>query len=137
MKFQLAVDQWQAVEHADALRTRVLELRYPRRDVDKKYDADVMAFMGEVAKAANVREFIAGVYEVLLPALIEAYQDYLQRADPLDDSPTVYRLQHIIGDEQRQIGYMRTLIARVMPDRRNRQRRGATICEGILPASAG
>src|SRR4051812_15354790 len=88
LKFQLAVDQWQAIEHADALRTRVLELRYPRRDVDKKYDGDVMAFMGEVAKAASVREFIAGVYEVLLPALVEGYQSYLQRADPLDDSPT-------------------------------------------------
>ena len=116
LKFQLAVDQWQAIEHADALRTRVLELRYPRRDVDKKYDGDVMAFMGEVAKAANVREFIAGVYDVLLPALVEGYQEYLQRADPLDDSPTVYRLQHIIGDEQRQIGYMHGLISRVMPE---------------------
>ena len=119
LKFQLAVDQWQAIEHADALRTRVLELRYPRRDVDKKYDADVIDFMGEVAKAADVREFFAGVYEVLLPALVAAYTDYLQRADSLDDSPTVYRLAHIIGDEQRQIGYMRGLIGRVMPEREN------------------
>src|SRR5437868_2369116 len=106
LKFQLAAEQWQAVEHADALRTRVLELRYPRRDVDKKYDPDVMAFMAEVAKAADLREFLAGVYEVVMPALIDGYTEYLQRADPLDDAPTVYRVQHIIGDEQRQIGMM-------------------------------
>jgi hypothetical protein len=57
------------------------------------------------------------VYEVLLPALVEAYQEYLQRADALDDSPTVYRLGHIVGDEQRQLGMMRGLINRVMPER--------------------
>jgi hypothetical protein len=116
LKFQLAGEQWQANEHATALRTRVLELRYPRRDVDKKYDADVMAFMGEVAKAATVREFVDGVYEVVLPALVDAYQEYLHRADPLDDAPTVYRVQHIIGDEQRQIATMKALVKRTLPD---------------------
>lgn len=116
LKFQLAGEQWQASEHADSLRTRVLELRYPRRDVDKKYDPDVMAFMAEVGKAANVRDYVAGVYEVVLPALVEAYEAYLNRADPLDDAPTVYRLQHIVGDERRQIGSMQGLIARVIPE---------------------
>lgn len=115
-KFQLAVDQWLAVQRADALRTRVLELRYPRRDVDKKYDADILAFTGEVAKAANVPEFIAGVYDVLLPALIDAYNEYLQRADPLDDAPTVYRVQHIVADEQRQLTTMRALVGQYLPD---------------------
>ncbi len=114
-KFQLAAEQWQAAEHADALRARVLELRYPRRDVDKKYDADVVAFLAEVAKAADVRAFIAGVYEVLMPALVEAYTEYLQRADPLDDAPTVYRLQHIIGDERRQMATMRALVEKRFP----------------------
>ncbi len=117
LKFQLATDQWQAVEHADALRTRVLELRYPRRDVDKKYDPDVLAFMAEVAKAADLREFLAGVYEVVLPALVDAYTEYLQRADPLDDAPTVYLLGHIAGDERRQIGMVTNLIQRILPDR--------------------
>src|SRR5262245_24984570 len=76
----VAEDTWQTSRHADVLRTRVLELRYPRRDVDKKYDPDVMAFMAEVAKAANFREFIAGVYDVLLPELVREYSGYLERA---------------------------------------------------------
>ena len=65
--------------------------------MDKKYDADVMAFMAELGKAADVREYLVGVYDVLMPALVDAYEDYLSRADPLDDAPTVYRLQHIIS----------------------------------------
>jgi hypothetical protein len=115
MKFQLAAEQWQAAQHADALRTRVLELRYPRRDVDKKYAPDVMALMTEIGKAADVREYLAGVYDVLLPALVDAYEEYLSRTDPLDDAPTVYRLRHIVEDERLQIEQMRILIARIMP----------------------
>ncbi|HVO43162.1 MAG TPA: hypothetical protein VMT34_11080 [Aggregatilineales bacterium] len=118
VKFQLAEDMWQTAQNADALRTRVLELRYPRRDVDKKYDPDVIAFTGELAKAATLREFIAGVYEVALPALVDDYNAYLRRTDPLDDAPTVYRLPHIVADKQTQIERMRPLAAALPGDER-------------------
>ncbi len=97
----------------------MLELRYPRRDVDRKYDADVLAFMAEIAKATDPQEFIAGVYGVVLPALVASYQAYLERTDPLDDAPTVYRLRHILLDKQAQIEQMRTLIAQVLPAERD------------------
>src|SRR5512133_1951319 len=48
VKFQLAADMWQTAQSADVLRTRVLELRYPRRDVDKKHDPEVLAFVLEL-----------------------------------------------------------------------------------------
>ncbi|GAB4447220.1 MAG: hypothetical protein Kow00120_17370 [Anaerolineae bacterium] len=113
LKRQLAQDMWETAQHADALRTRVLELRYPRRDVDRKYDPDMLAFMAEVAKASDPREFVAGVYEVVLPALRDAYRAYLERTDPLDDAPTAYRLRHIIADVAAQIDRMRALCAEV------------------------
>lgn len=109
LKRQLSMDMWQTAQHADALRTRVLELRYPRRDVDRKYDPDVLALMAEVAKATDLQEFVAGVYGALLPALIAGYEAYLDRADPLDDAPTVYRLRHILADKQAQVARMREL----------------------------
>lgn len=114
-KRQLANDMWQTSRHADLLRTRVLELRYPRRDVDKKYDADVLALLAECAKGRDSQEFVAGVYGVLLPELIRAYSDYLELTDPLDDAPTVYVLRHIIADKQAQIEQMRSLAAEVAP----------------------
>src|SRR4051812_29563347 len=52
-KRQLATDMWETSRHADMLRTRVLELRYPRRDVDKKYDADIVLWTAEFAKAED------------------------------------------------------------------------------------
>jgi ferritin-like metal-binding protein YciE len=119
LKRQLSAHLWQTTQHGDSLRTRVLEMRYPRRDVDRKYDADVLAFMGEIAKASDPQEFIAGVYGVVLPALVASYQAYLERTDTLDDAPTVYRLRHILLDQQTQIEQMNTLTARVLPQKRD------------------
>ncbi len=119
LKRQLSAHLWQTAQHADSLRTRVLELRYPRRDVDRKYDADVLAFMGEIAKASDPQEFIAGVYGVVLPALVASYQAYLERTDGLDDAPTVHRLRHILLDQQTQIEQMNTLTAQVLPEKRD------------------
>jgi uncharacterized ferritin-like protein (DUF455 family) len=115
-KRQLANDMWQTSRHADMLRTRVLELRYPRRDVDKKYDSDILTLLAECAKGRDTGEFVAGIYGALLPELVRAYSDYLEQTDPLDDAPTVYLLRHIIVDKQAQIEQMRTLVANVVPD---------------------
>lgn len=114
-KRQLSQDMWETSRHADALRTRVLELRYPRRDVDKKYDPDMLGLVAECAKGQDSLEFIGGVYGTLLPELVRAYQDYLDQTDPLDDAPSVYILRHIIADKQAQIERMRALAEQVAP----------------------
>lgn len=103
LKFFLAGELWLCSQHADSLRTRVLELRYPRRDVDKKWDAEVIAFTEEVIKAANLSEFMAGAYDVVFSGLVSDIHEYLERADMLDDAPTVYRLRHILLDTEARI----------------------------------
>lgn len=115
LKRLLAAHMWQTAQHADALRTRVLELRYPRRDVDRKYDAEVVALSAEMAKAGSTPEFLAGIYEVMLPALVTGYQAYLERTDHLDDAPTVYRLRHILSDKRMQIEEMAATVRDVLP----------------------
>ena len=116
LKRQIANDMWETSRHADALRTRILELRYPRRDVDKKYNAGLMNLMAECAKATDNREFVGGVYGVLLPALLQAYDDYLGRSDSLDDAPTIYQLRHIMTDKRAQIDRMQSLVNDVEPE---------------------
>jgi uncharacterized ferritin-like protein (DUF455 family) len=92
---------WLASVHADSLRERVLELRYPRRDVDKDHDPHLAAFLGEITKGDADAEFLAGIYTVLTPALIEAYQTYLAEADPIADAPSIYQIEHILFDYER------------------------------------
>lgn len=112
-KRHLAQDMWQTSRHADMLRSRILELRYPRRDVDKKYDADVLAWTTEFAKGENTDDFIAGIYGAVVPELVRAYSDYLDQTDHLDDAPTAYVLSHILADKRQQIDRMQTLVAEV------------------------
>src|SRR6185369_4028608 len=116
IKRQLASDMWQTSRHADMLRTRILELRYPRRDVDKKYDADVLAWTAEYAKGSHTEEFVAGIYGAVLPEMLRAYSHYLEQTDDLDDAPTVYVLRHIIADKHSQIERMQALAAKISPN---------------------
>ena len=97
---------WLASVHADALRTRVLELRYPRRDVDKDHDSRLAAFLADLVRAESDAEFMTGIYSVMIPALETAYRTYLADADPITDSPTVYLIRHALVDydELRQAG---------------------------------
>jgi hypothetical protein len=116
LKFFLAGEEWLCVQHADSLRTRVLELRYPRRDVDKKWDPEILGFTAELMKAANLSEFLAGVYDVALPALLHDVDDYLARTDSLDDAPTVYRLRHIRMDTAMRIERATAQRRQYLPD---------------------
>lgn len=137
VKRQLSADMWQTAQHADSLRTRVLELRYPRRDVDRKYDPGVLAFMAEIAKAHDTQEFIAGVYGVVFPALVAGYRAYLARTDTLDDAPTVYRLRHILLDNEAQIEQMRDLAARIYPAERASDRQWQDYLRRYLDSIGG
>jgi hypothetical protein len=62
---------WQDSLHANALRGRVLELRYPRRDVDSRHDPQLLAFLAELTRAQTDAEFALGIYGVLKPWRLE------------------------------------------------------------------
>jgi ferritin-like metal-binding protein YciE len=102
---------WQDSRHANALRERVLELRYPRRDVDVDHDPTLTAFLDHLTRAQTDAEFALGMYGVVKPALIAAYRKYLTQADELNDAPSIYHLKHILIDEQEQLAEMAPILA--------------------------
>jgi hypothetical protein len=107
---------WHDSMHADALRNRVLELRYPRRDVEVGHDPDLIAFLDYLTRAESDAEFALGVYTVLKPALIDAYHAYLERADELNDAPSIYQINHILIDEQEQLATIAPVLAGLPPE---------------------
>lgn len=107
---------WHDSMHADALRNRVLELRYPRRDVEAGHDPDLIAFLDHLTRAESDAEFALGVYTVLKPALIAAYNAYLAQADELNDAPSIYQISHILIDEQEQLTAIAPVLAGLPPD---------------------
>lgn len=93
VKCAMALHQWQCAEHADALRTRIGEMRSPAPslEVPPEHDASSGAlerFLAELDDARDAVELVAGAYGVALPALVAAYRAHLDQTNPLVDHPT-------------------------------------------------
>jgi len=50
--------------------------------------------------ATGTVERLSGLYEVVLPGLIAAYTDHLQRTTPVTDGPTIRALRLVLADEE-------------------------------------
>jgi hypothetical protein len=89
MKKRLPQIIWQDSLRAGALRARVLEMRYPKRDVDQGFDSGLSSFLALLIRCKDDAELIAGVFLVVKRKLLASYQSYLEAADPTEDAPTV------------------------------------------------
>jgi hypothetical protein len=130
-------DWWHDSLHADALRNRVLELRYPRRDVDSDHDPGLVAFLGELTKAKTDAEFALGVYEVVKPALVRAYRAYQASGDALNDAPSFYRLSHNLIDEEQHLGEIVPLLAALPAEERKAARAWVDYLDVYLASIGG
>ena len=99
VKCALALHQWLAVGHANALRTRVTEMRNPAPRMDVAPDPALDAFLEELLRARDTVELLAGVYGVAHPALAAAYRAHIDGTNPLVDYPTVRVLRQALSDE--------------------------------------
>lgn len=88
VKGGLALHQWLAVEAADALRTRISEMRSPTPRMDVPPDAALDAALAEADAAEGTRALIDAVYGVVLPGLAEGYHRYMAVSNALVDHPT-------------------------------------------------
>jgi hypothetical protein len=53
-----------------------------------------------LAAAMGTVERLAGLYDVVLPGLIAAYTDHLDRTTPVTDGPTIRALRLVLADEE-------------------------------------
>jgi len=113
LKKKLPYHIWQDSLRADALRTRVLEMRYPRRDVDQEHDPLLQTYLGGLVRCGNDAELIVGAYFVTKQALLEAYETYMADADPLDDAPTFEFMRRYPDELRRQLETIRAIYDRL------------------------
>jgi uncharacterized ferritin-like protein (DUF455 family) len=111
IKIALPHHFWQDALTADALRTRVFELRYPSRLLEVGNDAPVVSIFERAISAPNALAFISALASVYKPALLNAYQQYLDVADDIADGPSVRFLRMAVQDKQDQINELRTFTA--------------------------
>lgn len=102
-KKMLARHVWYDAMHADMLRSRTLDLRYPRVDVDHVSDFHLIALLRSLPGQASDEQFLHRVYQVIKPAFLQGLQAYLTESDPLDDAPSHAYLKRIIAELQEEL----------------------------------
>jgi uncharacterized ferritin-like protein (DUF455 family) len=89
IKTGLARFIWQSAETANALRNRVFELRFPSRLLEEEgTDGRLVELFSTVKQSPSVPAFLLTLGRVLLPALRDAFQSYLEASDAIADGPT-------------------------------------------------
>jgi hypothetical protein len=99
VKCALALHQWQDVEHAAALRSRITEMRSPAPPLDRAPDPALDAFVEELLRAGDTVELVAGLY-LVHDALVDAYRRHLNGSNPLVDHPTRRVLRFNLIEEE-------------------------------------
>jgi len=104
VKTGLARFIWQSAETAHALRERVFELRFPSRLLEEEgADHALIELFAAVKDSSSVPAFLLSVGKVFLPALRDAYHDYLEASDSIADGPTHRFLSLAVSDKTEQI----------------------------------
>src|SRR5262249_25128771 len=76
-------------EHAQALRTRVGEMREPPLGLETVPDQALQIFFDEILAAPSTAELLLGVYEKAMPLLDAALVRHMADTNPLTDAPSV------------------------------------------------
>jgi uncharacterized ferritin-like protein (DUF455 family) len=104
MKCGLAHFIWQNAETAHALRNRVFELRFPSRMLEEEgADGALIELFSGIKHSPSVPAFLLSIGKVLLPAVRDSYQAYLEASDSIADGPTHRFLSLALSEKAEQI----------------------------------
>ncbi|WP_420642584.1 hypothetical protein [Candidatus Leptofilum sp.] len=99
-------------DHAADIRVRVSEMRNPMPRMNVSPDPAIDQFFDELLTAQDTVEKIVGLYGVLKPALLAAYQAHYDKSNPVIDHPTRRMIKHILIEEEEMMAWgMRAVTA--------------------------
>lgn len=93
----------------------VKELRARREEYAKSAEPAppaprIAAFLTAIAEADSAASFYGQLFAQVKPAILAAYRTYLEKCDPIADGPTVYQLERIIWEKERQLTKAREIM---------------------------
>lgn len=113
---------WQDAMTANALRERVLELRYPSRLIEIGEDAPLIAVFDESIHAPSPEAFILGLARVFKPSLLAAYGEYVSKADELADGPSLRFMRLAVEEKAEQVATLTRFAKEMLRDAPERRR---------------
>lgn len=112
---------WEDAMCANAERERVFELRFPSRILEPGEDSAMAHLFAESLHAPGPAAFVLALARAYKPALLAAYQTYLDTTDEIADGPSIRFLQQATREKAAQIAHL-TQFAEAMlaaaPDQR-------------------
>ena len=100
LKMLLARIQFEATQHADALKSRARELRLSKNKLKGSPDKALTLLFDEADYLPGAYPFFSVAADVLLPALLEAYSTYLDNTNHLADYPTVRAMRQNLAESR-------------------------------------
>jgi hypothetical protein len=135
---------WETAQAADALGRRLPELRCGRKAVAAS-EASNEGFAGLIQEISDPErpdltiEKLVGIFDVLKPHLIEAYERHARETDPIADAPTIEILEDIVRRTRRHLGWGQEVLDRLCDTdaKRERRRQRAQTLSAALAACGG
>ena len=111
MEWKLAMGRllWEDAQHVQQLYQRLREVQTPAfRPPD---DEALEALMAAALNAPNEADLLAGLFRVIKPALLAAYQWHITQTFANPDAPTLYAFKHIVLDEAEHVQWAQVELA--------------------------
>jgi len=102
---------YEDAEAAEQLHVRIPELRTSSAALSKEPDARLTLLFEELVHARTDLEWASAVYEVLKPAMLEAFREHAAKTQQIVDQPTIRMLRQAILDLEDQIAWGTELLA--------------------------
>jgi hypothetical protein len=135
---------WETAQAADALGNRLPELRCGRKAVDASESsnegfAKFIQSICEPERPDLTIEKLAGVFDVLMPHLVEVYELTMRETDQICDAPTIDLLDEVVRKRRRHIAWGQEVLDQLCDTDALRKRRSDRIekLNGELRASGG
>ncbi|RAP74100.1 hypothetical protein [Paenibacillus montanisoli] len=96
---------WLDAEHSAAIRKRVSEMREPPLGLDHVPDERLHDWLDEAIRAENTVELLVGVYRVIRPELILAFNRYLNEMNRIAEHPTYRLLRGMLQEEEEMVAW--------------------------------
>ncbi len=121
---------WEGAQAADMLGNRLPELRCGRRSVESSEPANqafadlIQDIMGPESPDLTIEKLV-GVFDVLKPHLIEAYELHSRQTDQISDAPTIEIFEDIVRKARRHVAWGAEVLDRLCDTDAKRERRHA------------
>jgi hypothetical protein len=123
---------WETAQAADVLGARLPELRCGNKALEASKSANdaFAAFIQSIAEPERpdlTIEKLAGPFDVLMPHLVEVYEQTIRETDQICDAPTIEILEDIVRKRRRHIAWGQEVLDQLCETDELRDRRKARI----------